>query len=182
MTKNSIYMQEAPMKRRNSLIIIGFAASAVIALSAFGGSDPEKKHLTSEHQHGAVSPSKHEHGENPLIEEMVALDAVFRDVVSGVAMSDGHRVHEALEKMHGTMEKTHEGVKHGTVTLKKNANRMNDFVTQDRQFHGKLEDLARAAHKNDSSSMLSLTKDLLDRCVRCHRDFRLERLSLLQVP
>jgi cytochrome c556 len=119
-----------------------------------------------------MSQSKHDHGGNPLIEEMVTLDAVFRDVVSGVALSDGRRVHEALEKMHGTMEKTHEGVKHGTVTLKKNANRMSEFVEQDKQFHGKLDDLAKAAHKNDGSAMLSLTKELLDRCVKCHRDFR----------
>ena len=152
------------MNRKISLIIIGFTASAVIALSAFGGSDHDEKHHAGE--------LRHEHGGNPLIEEMVALDAVFRDVVSAVAMSDGHRVHEALEKMHGTMEKTHEGVKHGTVTLKKNADRMKDFVAQDKQFHGKLEDLAKAAHKNDGNAMLSLTKDLLDRCVKCHKDFR----------
>ena len=158
--------------RQISFLFAGIAASVVVALSAFGGSDHDEKHHTSEYKHGAPAQSKHEHGGNPLIEEMVALDAVFRDVVSGVAVSDGHRVHEALEKMHGTMEKTHEGVKHGTVTLKKNANRMNDFVTQDKQFHGKLEDLAMAAHKNDSNAMLSLTKDLLDRCVKCHRDFR----------
>jgi len=155
-----------------SFIFAGIAASAIVSLSAFGGSDHDEKHHASEHKHGAMSQSKHEHSGDPLIEEMVALDAVFRDVVSAVAMSDGRRVHGALEKMHGAMEKTHEGVKHGTVTLKKNANRMNEFVEQDKQFHGKIEDLAKAAHKNDGNAMLSLTKDLLDRCVKCHRDFR----------
>ena len=163
------------MNRKNrwiSFIFVGIAASVVVTLSAFGGSDHDEKHHAGEHKHGAMSQSTHDHGGNPLIEEMVALDAVFRDVVSGVAMSDGRRVHEALEKMHGTMEKTHEGVKHGSVTLKKNANRMNDFVEQDKQFHGKLEDLAKAAHKNDGNAMLALTKELLDRCVKCHRDFR----------
>ena len=155
------------MNRKNGTVMslaIGLATTVFLALTAFAGSDHNEKH----HADG----QKHEHGGNPLIEEMVALDAVFRDVVSGVAMSDGNRVHGALEKMHGTMEKTHEGVKHGTVTLKKNANRLNEFVEQDKQFHGKLEDLARAAHKNDGNAMLSLTKDLLDRCVKCHRDFR----------
>jgi len=157
-----------------SIIFTVIAASAIVTLSAFGGSAPDEKHHAGEHQYGAMSQSAHEHGGNPLIEEMVALDAVFRDVVSGVAVNDGHRVHMALEKMHGTMEKTHEGVKHGSVTLKKNANRMSEFVDQDKQFHGKLEELAKAAHKNDGSAMLSLTKDLLDRCVKCHRDFRKE--------
>ena len=88
------------------LIITGIAASVVVTLSAFGGSAHDEKHHAAEHkQHEAQH--KHEHGGNPLIEEMVKLDAVFRDVVSAVAMSEGHRVHEALETMHGTMEKTH---------------------------------------------------------------------------
>lgn len=163
------------MNRKNGwigFIFVGIAASVVITLSAIGASDHDEKHIAVEHKHGTEAHSQYEHGLNPLIEEMMALDAVFRDVVSGVAMSDGHRVHEALEKMHGTMEKTHEGVKHGSITLKKNANRLSDFVEQDKQFHKKLEDLAMAAHKNDSRAMLSLTKDLLDRCVKCHGDFR----------
>ena len=162
------------MKMKIIPIFMGIAASVVVSLSAFGGSDLEEKHNAVEHKHDAQAQHKHEPGGNPLIEEMVALDAVFRDVVSAVAVSDGHRVHGALEKMHGTMEKTHEGVKHGTVTLKKNANRMSEFVEQDKQFHGKLDDLAKAAHKNDGSAMLSLTKDILDRCVKCHRAFRQE--------
>ena len=126
--------------------------------------------LAAEHPHR--SPAAPVDGNNPLIEEMVKLDEVFRDVVSAVAVSDGHRVYEALETMHGTMEKTHEGVHHGTVTLKKNADRMKEFIEQDKQFHAKLEDLGKASHKNDGNAMLSLTKDLLDRCVKCHRDFR----------
>lgn len=153
-----------------SLIITGIAVSVILTFSAFGSSDD--KHHGAEHKQEHGMQHEHGHGGNPLIEEMVALDAVFRDVVSAVAVSDGRRVHEALETMHGAMEKTHAGVKHGTVTLKKNADRLNEFVDQDKQFHGKLEDLAKAAHKNDGSSMLSLTKDLLDRCVKCHRDFR----------
>jgi cytochrome c556 len=151
-------------KRISSLLLV-IAAAVVLSLPAFGGSDHGEKH-----QH--AGEHKQEHGGDPLIEEMVKLDEVFRDVVSGVAMGDGHRVHDAIEKMHGTMEKTHEGVRHGTVTLKKNAGRMKEFVEQDKQFHAKLEDLARAAHKNDGKAMLTLTKDLLDRCVKCHRDFR----------
>ncbi len=111
-------------------------------------------------------------GPSPLIEEMIRLDAVFRDVVSGVAMGDGKRVHEALETMHGTMEKTHEGVHHGTVVLRKNASRLNEFISRDKQFHEKLEQLARAAQSNDQNKMVALTKELLDGCVNCHRDFR----------
>jgi len=124
-----------------------------------------------EHEHGSHQERK-DTGASPLIEEMIKLDAVFRDVVSGVAMGDGKRVHEALETMHGTMEKTHEGVHHGTVVLRKNAGRLNEFIARDKQFHEKLEQLAHAAHGNDQNAMVALTKELLDGCVSCHRDFR----------
>lgn len=110
--------------------------------------------------------------DNPLIEEMIALDRVFRDVVSAVALGDAKTVHHALHHMHGMMEKTHEGVGKGTVKLAKNAHRLNDFVVLDKEFHERLEALAESAHKNDQPAMLTITKDLLDRCVGCHRDFK----------
>ena len=113
-----------------------------------------------------------EHSNNPLLDEMVKLNAVFRDVVSGVSLGNGVRVHEALEVMHGTMERTQKGVHHGTVTLPKNADHVKEFFALDKQFHQKLEALAHAAHKNDQNAMLMITKDLLDRCVQCHRMFR----------
>jgi hypothetical protein len=157
------------MNKTAIFILIG-ATVSVLSFAPFAKGDQDEKHHAMEPMHGPSAG--HQHDGNPLVEEMVALDGVFRDVVSAVAVGDGHRVHDALEKMHGTMEKTHEGVHHGTVTLKKNADRMKDFVAQDKAFHGKLEDLAKAAHRNDGNAMLKLTKDLLDRCVKCHRDFR----------
>ena len=155
------------MIKKNMLMMSGIAAAIVVAAAAYGDIDHEKKQPVGNQEH-------HEHGVSPLIEEMVTLDNVFRKVVSAVAVGDGHRVHEALEKMQGTMEKTHEGVHHGTVVLKKNAGRLDEFVAQDKQFHAKLEELAKAARQNDKTGMLGLAKDLLDRCVRCHNDFRKE--------
>jgi cytochrome c556 len=111
-------------------------------------------------------------GANPLIEEMVKLDAVFREVVSGVALDDADRVRKAVESMHGSMEKTHQGVHRGTVKITKNADRIEDFVKLDRQFHADLEKLEAAAGKNDRTAMMRLTKKLLDQCVTCHRGFR----------
>jgi cytochrome c556 len=123
------------------------------------------------HTHDAAAESSGHTG-NPLREEMAQLDSVFREVVSGVALGEGARVRKALEEMHGAMEKTHEGVHHGSVTIPKNADRVQEFIGQDKQFHAKLETLAIAAQKNDQQAMLKLTKELLDACVKCHRTFR----------
>ncbi len=109
---------------------------------------------------------------NHLIEEMRTLDTVFRDVVSAVALGDTGGVHKALEPMHGTMEKTHEGMREGSVVIPKNANRIKEFTTMDREFHEKLESLDKAALRNDQKNMLLLTKELLNRCVQCHKMFR----------
>jgi cytochrome c556 len=123
------------------------------------------------HAHGSASASSN-HAGNPLREEMAQLDSVFHEVVSGVALGDGARVHKALEEMHGSMEKTHEGLHHGSISIPKNADRVQAFMDQDKRFHAKLETLAAAAQKNDQQAMLKLTKELLDACVKCHRMFR----------
>jgi cytochrome c556 len=124
-----------------------------------------------EHQHshhGKQNPQ----GENPLMEEMIILDGVFREVVSAVSLGDGARVHKALEAMHGTMEKTHEGVHSGSVKIPRNSDRIDEFVHMDKEFHRNLEALAHAAHADNQQEMLALTKKLLDGCVKCHRTFR----------
>jgi len=103
---------------------------------------------------------------------MITLDSAYREVVSAVAVGDSARVHKALESMHGTMEKTHEGVHSGTVTIPRNAARVEDFVKMDKAFHEKLDSLARAALRNNQKEMLRTTKLLLDGCVQCHQIFR----------
>ena len=109
---------------------------------------------------------------NPLIEEMLTLDSVFRNIVSAVALADAEKVQKALEPLHGAMEKTHEGIHAGTVTIPKNAARIGEFAERDRKFHEMLEGLDRAAGHNHQQEMLRITKLLLDGCVQCHRTFR----------
>lgn len=127
--------------------------------------------MSEGHDHSKMHAAA-DNGANPLIEEMVQLDEVFRSVFSGVALGDGERVHAAIESMHGAMEKTHEGVKAGKVTIPKNSGKVKEFVKMDKDFHARLETLAHAAHKNDQKKMLALTKQLLDGCVSCHQMFR----------
>lgn len=111
-------------------------------------------------------------GANPLIEEMMVLDRAFRDIVSAVSLGDTDAVHRALEPLHGTMEKTHEGIRTGTVTIRKNAARITEFKSMDLAFHAKLEALGRAAHRKNKKEMLRITKVLLEGCVQCHTKFR----------
>lgn len=145
------------------------AAGLILLLMAAVPAGYSAMHAGHDHSKMHAAADK---GANPLIEEMVKLDEVFRAVVSGVALADGERVHAALESMHGAMEKTHEGVKAGKVTIPKNPERVKEFVNLDKEFHAKLETLAQAAHKNDQEKMLLLTKQLLDGCVHCHQLFR----------
>lgn len=111
-------------------------------------------------------------GANPLIEEMMVLDRAFRDIVSAVSLGDTDAVHRALEPLHGTMEKTHAGVRAGSVTIRKNAARITEFKSMDFAFHAKLEALGRAAHRKNKKEMLRITKLLLEGCVQCHTKFR----------
>ncbi|KJU85048.1 Cytochrome c, class II, partial [Candidatus Magnetobacterium bavaricum] len=116
--------------------------------------------------------SHEEHAASPLLEEMVKLNSAFNEIVSGVALGDAERVHKALEPLHGTLEKTHEGIKSGSVDIPKNKHNVKEFVRLDMKFHKDLEKLAHAAHQNDHKVMLKLTKRLLDGCVNCHQKFR----------
>ena len=145
----------------------GFSIVGVLSLLVLPAVAGGQEHHVHDAATAPARPS-----DNPLIEEMVKLDAVFREVVSGVALGDGARVHQVLEAMNGTMEKTHEGVHHGTVRIPKNSGRVKEFVALDKKFHATLDTLATAAHKNDQQAMLQLTKELLDGCVQCHGTFR----------
>lgn len=119
-----------------------------------------------------TSLSSHKDGESPLINEMITLDSVFRKVVSAVSLGDGGKVSRVLEDMHGTKEKTHEGIHTGKVKIPKNSHRITEFVKLDQDFHEDLEDLAAAGKNNDRARMLTVTKKLLDQCVYCHGIFR----------
>lgn len=124
--------------------------------------------LAAEHGHH----DKADAGHGALVEEMRALDAVFREVVSAVAVGDGARVHGALETMHGKMEKIQEALHKGEVVLRKNADKAEEFEKMDRDFHERLSTLGRAAERGDVPSMTAVTKKLLSSCVACHEKFR----------
>jgi hypothetical protein len=158
-------------KGRTSAYLL-LCAGLFLTTTAAAAARDDHEHMEHKHMHEHAVPAGSKVDGNPLIVEMRSLDEVFREVVSAVSLGDGRRVDHALHSMHGTMEKTHEGVRHGTVKIPKNADKLDTFVKMDKDFHGELEKLASAVEKNDQQAMLSLTKGLLDGCVRCHGMFR----------
>jgi len=146
---------------RKRVLLNAILFSALVAAPFVAGA--------AEHGHHAEVSGK---DKNALVEEMRALDSVFREVVSAVAVGDGARVHKALESMHGKMEKTQEALHKGEVALRKNADRKEEFEKMDRDFHERLETLGRAAERGEVASMTAVTKKLLSGCVACHELFR----------
>lgn len=161
------------MKRSAERIVYFAALISFFALPAALIAADVHQHAPM-HDH-AAAPAPAQTGTNPanpLIAEMQQLDSVFREIVSGVALGDGERVHKAIETMHGTMEHTQEALHSGEVKPPKNADKLKEFEMLDKEFHKNLESLGEAAHANDQKKMLGFTKKLMDGCVTCHSTFR----------
>ncbi len=110
--------------------------------------------------------------QNILVEEMITHDIAFGKIVSAVALGDSDKVHKAILSMHGTMDKTLEGVRTKKVILPKNPARIPEFIDMDLKFRAKLEALDRAARHNNQREMQRITNMLLAACVKCHQTFR----------
>lgn len=151
--------------KKSMILKAAIVAALAISASPMAAIPADHSHHKASHHNDAASA-------NALIEEMRALDSVFREIVSAVALGDGGRVHQAIEGMHGRMEKTQEALHAGHVKLRKNASKVAEFERMDKEFHANLEKLAGAAHKGDSQNMTLFTKKLLDGCVSCHKQFR----------
>lgn len=149
--------------------LIKLAGLAIVALTLMTSGADSAEHNHANHKH---SEKKATASANPLIEEMRALDAAFREIVSGVAVGNGHRVLSAIETLHGSMEKTRHALHAGEIKLPRNPQKIKEFEKFDKEFHGELEALAKAAEKGDGKMMASFTKRLIDGCVMCHGEFR----------
>lgn len=110
--------------------------------------------------------------DSALIEEMHTLDAVFRDIVSDVALGNSAAVVETLDHMHGKKERTEEALRSKRLHLPRNADKTILFKKLDGEFHADLRMLERAARNDEKEYMVAITKRLLERCVTCHTTFR----------
>ncbi len=124
------------------------------------------------HDPAAVAVEQGNGAATALIEEMMALDAAFREIVSAVALGNGKAVMESIETMHGKKEHTEEALHAGKITLPKNPDKLTLFRRLDSEFHADLRMLENAARKDDRDRMVEITQRLLGRCVTCHDTFR----------
>lgn len=118
-----------------------------------------------------------EHGESvtadvPFVGAMDNLDASIKEIVSAVVVGDGPRVLAAVEAAYGIMDKVHAAVRAGSVKLKKNTGKKEEFLRIEGEFQGKLEKLTDAAKKNNWEMMVSHTKEVVETCARCHQQFK----------
>ncbi|MFQ5735662.1 MAG: hypothetical protein ACE5GY_02240 [Thermodesulfobacteriota bacterium] len=107
-----------------------------------------------------------------LIEEMRTLDAVFREIVSSVALGDADGVAKAIDRMHGKKERTEQALDSGKIRLPKHPEKTALFRKLDGEFHAGLKMLENAALRGDRKAMVGVTQRLIARCAGCHATFR----------
>ncbi|MBI5562538.1 MAG: cytochrome c [Deltaproteobacteria bacterium] len=112
--------------------------------------------------------------DNLLLSEMMLVNKAYRDIVSGVAIESSPDVIKAIEGLHGSkaVEAAHDALKAGKIKTPKNPGKMKEFERMDKEFHKNLDSLLDAAKANKQPQMRSLTKKLLDGCIKCHQTFR----------
>ncbi len=107
-----------------------------------------------------------------LLDEMHALDAAFRKIVSSVALGDSDEVARIINTMHVSRERTEEALDAGKITLPRNRDKSALFRKKDAEFHADMRMLEKTAVKGDRESMIKITQRLLGRCADCHATFR----------
>ncbi len=120
----------------------------------------------------STSTTKPQSAANPLVNEMITLDGVMREMVSAIAEANGARVVKAIDAIRGPMERTRQAIRAGNISLPKSGSRLDEFLRNYDAFHAQLEALARAGNQNNVEAMLVMTKQLLEGCVNCHRTYR----------
>lgn len=112
--------------------------------------------------------------ENPLLVEMMLLNKAYRDIVSAVAIEDSPAIIKAIEGLesHQAVQATTNALKDGKIKTPKNPDKMKEFKRMDNEFHSSLKALLEAAKADKQPKIRTITKKLLDGCVKCHEQFR----------
>ncbi len=110
---------------------------------------------------------------NLVKEEMLVLDPAFKKTIDAVVLGDMRIVKSSMREVHEAREEVEKAVKTGKkITLRKNQDRLKEFLELDDKFHEEFEALERAAESGNKKMVQVQTHKLLDACVVCHERFR----------
>ncbi len=149
------------------LVVIPSVFAGGIALGIFhatghGGGD--EAHAS----HAPLPPSS----DNPIRDEMIALQDAYDTLNRAVILGDASGVAEAFHQVHARKQTTAAAIQAGTAKPPKNADRIGAFVARDEAFHALLETTVEAAGRDDIAILSRMTTELRDGCVGCHEEFR----------
>lgn len=147
----------------------GAAAPDAHAAHAPAAHEPEA------HAHQATSAPPAPLTDNPIRDEMIALQAAYDTLNRAVILGDATGVAEGFHQVHARKQTTAAAIGAGTAKPPKNADRIDDFVARDEAFHALLETTVEAAGRDDLATLQRMTTDLRDGCIGCHAEFRADR-------
>ena len=140
-----------------------------------GPSGGHAAHVPAVHAHPAASESVGPPPDNPIRDEMIALQAAYDTLNRGVILGDTSGVAEAFHQVHARKQATAAAIAAGRTRPPKNADRIEAFVARDEAFHGLLEITVEAAGRDDLATLQRMTTELRDGCIGCHQEFRGEK-------
>jgi len=110
---------------------------------------------------------------NLIIEEMAALDRVFKTIIDAVVLGDMQRIAPALTEATEPRERVEKALKEGQpILLPKNQSQFREFLGLDQQFHIDLTELSKAAETGQKKVVRNYAHKLFDSCVVCHEKYR----------
>jgi hypothetical protein len=109
---------------------------------------------------------------NPLKEEMMLLDAAYKNLIDSLVLNNLSAIEGPVEEMLKAKEKTETALEKGEIKLPKNNDKIKTFKDMDEEFHLKLKNLIVLSKKGDKNGIQKLTHELLNGCIQCHDNFR----------
>lgn len=112
------------------------------------------------------------HAANPLKEEMMFLDAAYKNLIDSLVLNNLSAIEGPVEEVLNAKEKTEAALEKAEIKLPKNNDKIKIFKEMDEQFHIKLTNLIVLSKKGDKHGIQKLTHELLNACIQCHDNFR----------
>jgi cytochrome c556 len=125
-----------------------------------------------DHSDHAPPPAPRGPAANPVQAEMRLLSAALETAVRGIGTGDVRAVEHELHRVHAAKEATEAALHGGAYRLPRNPDRVDRFRELDEAFHGGLERLVEASHRNDVAATADAVGGVLRGCQGCHGEFR----------